>query len=413
MRHTRQTKHSTTQRLLRLFAAAAGLVGAVIADAQQPGEPYRTAAASEPASANSQPSKNDGLLALPPILTPSLMPPGMTSPTSASTQGFMPWPTPPATAANSSADNSDPSRMPATLASFPRDATEPLLDQPNNFVLIPESQQPSLPPTRAGMFQRISITTTYLPRFGDDNDGFEDTEVYGVFAVPCPTRDMPLLLEPGADFWVVDSPNVRPSLNLPPTLNDDYLEFHWLAKLNDRWGADLMVTPGWHSDYQNTTASQAFRPESHAVVAYTWSDNLKIAVGAAYWGRLNANIVPAGGIIWTPNVDTRLELITPKPRIAYRVDFDSTTERWAYIAGEFGGDQWAIEQDVRGLRPLENELNYSDYRIMLGIEQKSLNLGLNGFAEFGYVFNRQLEYRYFFPDQNLPNTVMVRAGLSY
>jgi hypothetical protein len=281
-----------------------------------------------------------------------------------------------------------------------------LLDQPNNFVLIPEAQQPSMPPQRAGMFQRIAATTTYLPRFDENTGvGFEDTEIYAVFGVPFPTRDMPLLIEPGTDFWVLDAPG----FNLPPNVHDDYLEFHWLGKLNDCWAADLMVTPGWHSDYQNSNGSQAFRLESHAVVAYSWSPTLKIAVGAAYWGRLNANVVPAGGIIWTPNADTRFELITPKPRIAYRVDCSQDFERWAYIAGEFGGGQWAIEQTPG----FDNQVNYSDYRVMLGVEHKSLNLGLNGFAEIGYVFGRQLEYQYLPPDQNLPSTMMVRLGVSY
>jgi hypothetical protein len=50
---------------------------------------------------------------------------------------------------------------------------------------------------------------------------------------------------------------------------------------------------------------------------------------------------------------------------------------------------------------------------MLGVEHKSLNLGLNGFAEIGYVFGRQLEYQYLLPDQSLPSTMMVRLGLSY
>ncbi len=70
-----------------------------------------------------------------------------------------------------------------------------------------------------------------------------------------PRAISPLLIEPGTDFWVVDAPG----FNLPPTVHDDYLEFHWLSKINDCWGADLMVTPGWHSDYQNANGSQAFR----------------------------------------------------------------------------------------------------------------------------------------------------------
>ena len=299
----------------------------------------------------------------------------------------------------------DASKVPAKLASYPRDFTEPLLGEPDNFVLLPEAVQPKSPPTRPGFFQRIAGTTTYLPRFGDNSVGFEDTEVYGVFAVPCPTRDMPLLIEPGTDFWVVDAPH---GFDLPSTLHDDYLEFHWLAKLNELWSADVMVTPGWHSDYQNPNGNQAFRIESHAVAAYNWTPNLKIAAGFAYWDRLNVKFIPAGGIIWTPNEYTRYELITPKPRIAFRYDCNECWQRWVYIAGEFGGGEWAIRQ----AGGFDNILDYSDYRVMLGLEHKSLNLGLNGYAEVGYVFGRQLQYQTG-PDQNLPTTMMARLGLSY
>jgi hypothetical protein len=103
------------------------------------------------------------------------------------------------------------------------------------------------------------------------------------------------------------------------------------------------------------------------------------------------------------------ELITPKPRITYRIDCGQCYERWAYIAGEFGGGEWAIEQ----AGGVDNILDYSDYRVMLGIEHKSLNLSLNGFAEIGYVFGRQLQYQKNLPDQNLPSTMMARIGLSY
>src|SRR5262245_62155488 len=48
----------------------------------------------------------------------------------------------------------------ARLASFPSDFTEPLLGQPENFVLLPEAEQPKKPPQRAGFFQRLSFITT-------------------------------------------------------------------------------------------------------------------------------------------------------------------------------------------------------------------------------------------------------------
>jgi len=408
-------RHKLAKTVLRCSFAALFLC-AHQSHGQQASEPYRGAMTAglqsdEVGAQTAYPQYPVGnsisysLTPLPPISGLPLDQPAPPSQSAINQSERSPWPAAPA-ANTPPAENSDPNRVPARLASFPRDATEPLLGEPNNFVLIPESQLPSLPPQRAGFFQRISATTTYLPRLDENNSiGTEDTEIYGVFGVPCPTRDSPLLIEPGTDFWVLDAPN----FNLPPTVHDDYLEFHWLGKINDCWLADLMVTPGWHSDYQNANGAQAFRLESHAVIVYTWSPDLKIAVGAAYWGRLNANVVPAGGVIWAPNADTRFELMTPKPRIAYRVVCDPMYERWIYIAGEFGGGQWAIEQTGG----VDNILNYSDYRVMLGVEHKSLNLSLNGFAEIGYVFGRQLEYQNFLPDQNLPSTLMARIGLSY
>ena len=314
--------------------------------------------------------------------------------------GDLPQPLPPV-----SESAADESANPLKLASFPRDFTEPLLDQPDNPVLLPEAAQAARPPQRPGFFQRIAATTTYLPRLGDENVGLEETEVYGVFGVPFPTRDTPLLIEPGTDFWVVDSPF---GADLPPTLHDDYVEFHWLGKLSSRWGADIVVTPGWHSDYQNPNGSQAFRLEGHGVGAYDWTPNFKLALGVAYWDRLNAKVIPAGGFIWTPNADVRLEIITPKPRIAYRINRDPTFERWVYIAGEFGGGEWAIMQPGG----VNNVLDYTDYRVMMGIQHKSLVLGLNSDAELGYVFGRQLQYQVG-ADQKLPSTLEARLGLSY
>jgi hypothetical protein len=314
--------------------------------------------------------------------------------------GEVPQPLPPV---DDSSTNQPPS--PLRLASFPRDFTEPLLDQPDNPVLLPEIAKANAPQQRPGFFQRIAATTTYLPRLGDETVGFEDTEVYGVFGVPFPTRETPLLIEPGTDFWVVDSPV---GADLPPTLHDDYLEFHWLGKITSRWGADIVVTPGWHSDYQNANGSQAFRLESHGVAAYDWTPNFKLALGVAYWDRINAKIIPAGGFIWTPNEDLRLEIITPKPRIAYRISRDPTFERWIYIAGELGGGEWAIQQ----IGGVNNVLDYTDYRVMMGIQRKSMVLGLNSDAELGYVFGRQLQYQVG-ADQNIPSTLMARLSLSY
>ncbi len=288
------------------------------------------------------------------------------------------------------------------LATLPRrDATEPLLDQPNNFVLITRNRSSRV----CRLSGQVCFNAFRLRRpiyRGLMTITVSDSKIRkctALFGVPCPTHNSPLLIEPGTDFSVLNVPG----FNLPPTVHDDYLEFHWLAKINDFWG---LRPDGYARLAQRLSKRKWFASVSVGIArggVYTWSDNLKIAVGAAYWGRFDANVVPAGGILWTPNADTRFELITPKPRIAYRMDCGQSFERWAYIAGEFGGGQWAIEQTPG----FDNELKYSDYRVMLGMEHKSLDLGLNGFAGIRLCVRRQLQYQYVLPDQNLPSTMMV------
>ena len=44
-----------------------------------------------------------------------------------------------------------------------------------------------------------------------------------------------------------------------------------------------------------------------AIVAF--SPELQLAAGVLYINRLHAKIMPAGGVIWRPNEDTRYELL--------------------------------------------------------------------------------------------------------
>src|SRR5262245_16504414 len=92
------------------------------------------AAAVAPPAAYGQFISDDSASPLPPVVTPQW------------------WPAPPAGSAATT--EQDPRRAPERLASFPRDVTEPLLDQPDNFVLLPEIQQVKPQQQRDGFFQR-------------------------------------------------------------------------------------------------------------------------------------------------------------------------------------------------------------------------------------------------------------------
>ncbi|MCC7083686.1 MAG: hypothetical protein IT427_01620 [Pirellulales bacterium] len=295
---------------------------------------------------------------------------------------------------------------PTRLASFPSMMTEPLLGDPNNPVLLPPVEQPKKPPGREGFFQRATFTTTYLPRLDGTGVGFLGVDTNLIFGLPCPTRESPLLIRPGTEVNFVEAST---AFDLPSELYDNYMEFRWLSKITPRFGVDISVTPGWHSDYQNSIGADCYRTVAYGVGAWDWTPQLTLAAGIIYLDRDDVNLAPAGGIIWTPNDDTRFELISPRPRIARRFHAEPTFADWMYVAGEFGGGQWGIQQ----AGGVNNVLTSSDWRLLLGIERKSNNLGLNGRIEIGYVFGRVLRFRDNLPDQDLPDTMLARVGVWY
>ena len=76
--------------------------------------------------------------------------------------------------------------------------------------------------------------------------------------------------------------------------------------------------------------------------------------------------------------------------------------------GEFGNDTWAI----RRAAGFADKVNYRDWRILLGLERKSIGR-MDRHIEVGYVFSRRLHYDSMRPEFPLNDAFMIRAGLTY
>ena len=98
-----------------------------------------------------------------------------------------------------------------------------------------------------------------------------------------------------------------------------------------RLGVDLAVAPGWYSDFVNDSA-QAFRVTGHGFGAWEARENLSIVAGVIYLDRYDVNLLPAGGLLWTPSDDRRFELIFPRPRLAWRIKETSKAAQWVYLS---------------------------------------------------------------------------------
>jgi len=271
----------------------------------------------------------------------------------------------------------------------------------------PEPDRPA--DARPGVFQKLIFNSTWLaPSREPDELGATELELKTVLAFPVPSRESPLIVTPGFAVNYLDGPAIA---DLPSRVYEAYAQFRWRHRLRPRLGLDLALTPGVYSDFRQGS-DEAVRIAGHGAGMFTWNPRLKLVLGVAYLDREDVGVIPLGGVIWTPDPDTKLELVAPRPRVARRIYSSGAcgeeVQDWVYLGGEFGGGSWA----VRRLGGANDVATYRDYRLILGLERKAIG-GLDYRLELGYLFGRRLEYNSGTPDVRPPDGLMLRAGVTY
>jgi hypothetical protein len=263
------------------------------------------------------------------------------------------------------------------------------------------------PGGRQGIFQRLSLTGTWLPSLSRNDLGIGHLGLDVTLGFPMPTRKSPLLITPAFAVRYLDGPSTP---DMPDRVYDASVQFRFLRRLTDQWAMDLAVRPGVHGDFQSDD-NDALRIIGRGLAIYDWTSTTKLIFGVAHLARTDIRVLPVGGLILSPNDDWRWELVAPNPRIARRlVSAEGRTRRelWAYVAGEYGGGVWSITRADGA----HDTATVNDYRIALGLEQRSPG-GLGRHVEVGYVFGREIEFASRTPDTRLNDTLMLRAGASF
>lgn len=297
---------------------------------------------------------------------------------------------------------------------------DPLTENPDLFVPQPPasgyeyfappgddclSEEPAdvLPGARAGLWQRSTLVGTWLAPGGGDDLGISDWSTTTTLGLPFPTRDKPLLLTPGFTAMYLDGPATR---ELPPRLYTATLDLLTIRPLSPRWMLHLGVTPGVFSDFERSD-SETIRVQGRALGFWQWSETTRVVLGVVYLDRDDVNLLPAAGLIWTPNEATQYELIFPRPRFSRRLTWTPHAEWWSYLAGEFGGGTWAFRRDD-GVGDI---VTYGDLRLLLGLERRYSPQTCARF-EVGYVFAREIELASGPPNIEPGGTLLLRLGLT-
>ena len=288
---------------------------------------------------------------------------------------------------------------PVLPVGYPPELSQPVVDE-----LLAAETAPSANGQKDGCFQQISLTETLLPR-GTGGLGIDELSVQTIFAFPLFTRESPLVITPTFGVQFVDGPDTS---ELPAQLFDASVQVRHLRPIGERWTLDVAVTPGWHGDFE-PGAGRQYRLPARALAVFTWSPETKLIAGLAYLDREDVNFLPVAGLIWTPSDDWKIEIVVPRPRVAWRMTCNGCQEDWLYLAGEFGGGSYGFHRSDGAA----DVATLSDLRLLVGLERRSPG-GLNGQLEVGWVFNRQIDYlRSDLADLEPDSTALVRASIWY
>jgi hypothetical protein len=232
---------------------------------------------------------------------------------------------------------------------------------------------------------------------------------------------LPLQVSPGFifDFW--SGPSLPPPNALPSRAYSAFVDFGWQPVLTPVIGADLTMGVGVFSDFKKVR-SEAVRIYGTGLLVLNLTPTVTLKAGVNYLDRVDIKLLPAGGILWTPNSQTRFDIYFPRPKLAQYLTTIGNTDIWWYLNGEYGGGSWLLGSTLPGadgmigtMDDVSAQINtdINDIRAGGGIEWNGHH-GVRGFVEVAYVFERDVIYNSpVVANLSLDETIMMRGGLVY
>jgi len=225
------------------------------------------------------------------------------------------------------------------------------------------------------------LAMSWITAGGRHGFGNVDFDLSRTWAVSSQPEIAPPAITPGFGWHLWSGPT---ALDLPAQVYDLYLDLSWRFWEREGSGLAMGITPGVYGDFQRMDGD-AFQLTGWILGNHRFSASWNLLGGLAYVRQLDSHLLPIGGLVWTPDENTHVEVLVPRPRFARRLLTDASREAWWYVAGQFGGGAWAVADT-----PTENVLvGYSDLRLLLGLQAFYVD-GRELALEVGYVFNRDI-----------------------
>jgi hypothetical protein len=248
---------------------------------------------------------------------------------------------------------------------------------------------------------------------GSTSLDMNETDVAVSFAFPNFFHSgQPVYVTPAFGLTLLNGPHSNTGADLPGQVYSGTLSADWQSDPVQIFSVDLGLTVGMYSDF-DTNISDSFRVLGRGLGHFRLTPFTTFKGGVHVINRNKYTVLPAFGLLYTPTPMTRYDIFFPEPKLSHYFTTLGTKDVWAYIGGEYGGGSWTVER----VSNVTEQVDINDIRITLGIEWGRSDLlrqgRRTGFAEVGYVFDRELEYKSGNGNLNLNDTFMIRLGVGY
>lgn len=275
--------------------------------------------------------------------------------------------------------------------------------------IFPQNAGSSTPPLR--LFDNLRIRETWI--YGDSGQelGINDIETAVTMMLPnFLGTTTPLMISPNFALHLWDGPQPPAHTQfMPGNAYSAYLEAAYNTDHAQALGVDLSASIGVFSDFE-TANTDSVRIQT---LSYGWArltPTMMLKLGVNYLDRVDVKILPAVGILYEPNPQTRLDFFFPRPKLSHFFSTMGTTDIWWYIGGEYGGGSWTINYPPTGF---SDQVDINDIRIVLGFDWTNQS-GTHGMFEVGWVTQRELVYRNNPGDSTgLNDSIMIRGGFAF
>ena len=268
---------------------------------------------------------------------------------------------------------------------------------------------PSTGPMPLRLLDDLRIRETWTAASDGLDIGMNDIELGIDFQFPeFLGTTQPLIISPQFALSLWDGPQGDPTRELPASVYGALVEAIWNSDPAYAWGASLSGSVGVFSDFNAiTTNSLRLQTLSYAWVRLT--PQLMLKAGVNYIDRVELSLLPAVGLLWEPNPQTRFDIFFPKPKLARQFTMVGTTEVWLYAAAEYGNGSWTVEHYSGS----SEQVDINDIRVGIGIDWFAQS-GSRGMFEAGWVTARDVVYRYHPGESFSPkDTFFLRAGFAF